>query len=636
MQNLKNVSPDKESISDQHKSVEGKLPVQGLTGWYCRNSKNANSQINVRLMEEALDTSIPTSQIQQDRFAVSATSDLISFGDSAVAAIIGRPYWRTDALAAVAESRGNAAALVEAYIENHENLTEMIWGNFVFLVIDPNQDTFIIGTDRMGTLPLYYVMTDSMIIFGTNAKSVIASDCINAEIELQGIYDYVYFHMVPSPSTVYRDINKLCTGHCIYQRQADTRIAQYWRPAFKRRKNNDFKEMGETLRQLLKESVQRRLPENVRPGAFLSGGLDSSTITGILSELTDGRAKAYSIGFAADGYDEMAYARITARHFDVELHEYYVTPENIVEALPDIATSYDEPFGNSSALPAWFCAKLAAEDGVDLLLAGDGGDELFGGNERYGKQKLFELYRLVPLSAKRNLIEPMIRMTPNGIPFAEKACSYIEQANIPLPNRLQSYNFLHRHNPNEVFTKEFLASIDKDYPLDLQRAVYNSPEDASTLDRMLYLDWQFTLADNDLRKVTQTCALAGIQVAYPMLDDALVEFSCNLPDDWKLKRQKLRYFYKKSLQNWLPDETITKSKKGFGLPFGIWLKSHKPLQELAYENLQSLSNRNIFNTSFISNAMEMHKNNVASYYGELIWILTVLEIWMKKNCSSMT
>jgi len=351
-------------------------------------------------------------------------------------------------------------------------------------------------------------------------------------------------------------------------------------------------------------------------------------VTGMLSEISETTAEAYSIGFSAEGYDEMEFARITAKHFGVRLNEYYVTPEDVVDALPIVAASYDEPFGNSSALPAYFCAKVAAENGVQRLLAGDGGDEFFAGNERYVKQDVFETYGKIPSSLRKGLIEPIINNLPAAIPLSNKARSYIEQANIPLPDRLQTYNFLHRHSPEEIFSEDFLIHTDINSPLAIQRHTYQQPKNASTLNRMLYLDWQYTLADNDLRKVSHMCALAGVEVVYPMLDDNLVNFSCQIPSNWKIKDRDLRHFYKQSLTGWLPNATINKKKQGFGLPFGVWMETHKPLQEMAYDNLLKLKKRPYFKPEFIDHTIDLHRNQHAAYYGELIWILMVLEMWI--------
>jgi asparagine synthase (glutamine-hydrolysing) len=294
-----------------------------------------------------------------------------------------------------------------------------------------------------------------------------------------------------------------------------------------------------------------------------------------------------------------------------------------------IANYYDEPFGNSSALAAYYCAKLAKENGIKRLLAGDGGDEIFAGNERYAKQMLFEHYHQLP-GFVTSALETCLNRLPGAlanqkIPF--KAKRYIEQAKAGMPDRLQDYNFLHRHNPADIFNGDFLARVDTSRPLQQLRNCYQLPKDASTLNRMLYMDWKTTLHDNDLVKVNRMCELVGVEVSYPLLDQRIVNLSCRIPSANKLNGQKLRWFYKQAMTGFLPDQIINKSKHGFGLPFGIWLKDHQPLKELAYDAIHNLKKREYFKPEFLDHAIEMHQSIHASYYGELIWILMMLELW---------
>jgi asparagine synthase (glutamine-hydrolysing) len=307
-----------------------------------------------------------------------------------------------------------------------------------------------------------------------------------------------------------------------------------------------------------------------------------------------------------------------------------------VQALPKVAAAFDEPFGNSSALPAYFCARMAAADGIGVLLAGDGGDELFAGNTRYAGQKIFEDYRRAPEWMRTRVIEPLLKNLPEKLPLVSKGRSFIRQANTTLPKRLQYYSFLEQNSPHEVFMPAFLNQVDKTRPMKLLNNIYQLPEQASTLNRMLFLDWQITLADNDLRKVTQACALADVKVRYPMLDDELVEFSTGIPTDRKLpgntaSGRNLRRFYKKALTGWLPKATINKGKHGFGLPFGVWMKNHRPLQELAFDNILKLKARGIFLPRFLDQAIASHRDGHAAYFGELVWVLTCLELWLSAN-----
>lgn len=578
-------------------------------------------------MERALVTT------QQKHCLVDVYSGLGTTGSSASneqlhSVLIGHPYWHNEDLQAVAESGGPAQAVLATFRQYGENFIEHIFGEFSLLLADSANRRFYAAVDRLTRFPLYYSVTSNVLIVASSAGVVLAHPDSARELDPQGIFNYLYCHMIPSPSTAFKNLYKLPAASVIICDDSGERIRKYWHPDFSARQSSDFNSLKTGLKNSLTTAVSRSVQSAGTIGSFLSGGLDSTTVTGILAEVADRQAPACSIGFAEEGYDEIEYARISAKHFGVKLHEYYVTPEDVTRALPRIATSYDEPFGNSSALPAWFCADFARQQGIEVLLAGDGGDELFAGNERYAKQKLFQHYFNLPSAVKNGLLTPLSRLLPKEKTPLKKLRSYIDQANVPLPDRLQSYNFLHRLPVAEMFSAQFLAEIITEQPLDFMRRTYQEVETRSDLDRMLYLDWQYTLADNDLRKVSHMCALAGIDVRYPMLDDDLVAFSCQVADNLKLKGQKLRYFYKESLRGWLPDATINKSKKGFGLPFGVWLQAHQPLRNLAYDSLGSLKNRDIIAPDFIDQLIKLHRSGHAHYYGEFVWVLVVLEHWL--------
>ncbi|HEB78552.1 MAG TPA: asparagine synthase, partial [Methylothermaceae bacterium] len=431
-----------------------------------------------------------------------------------------------------------------------------------------------------------------------------------------------------APLSVYRGIRKLLPGQVVRWRQGNIDNSFYWRPRFEDDTATEA-ELARQLRHRLKEAVALCLEQPQTTGAFLSGGLDSSTVTGLLRKLAPEQAAAFSIGFAAEGYDEMAYARASARHFQVPLHEYYVTPEDVVAAVPKIAACYDEPFGNASAIPTYYCARLAREHGRTCLLAGDGGDELFAGNERYAKQKLFSFYHRLPLWLRTTLIEPLASLSAD-LPVAGKLKSYVDQANIPMPERMETYNFLHRTPLAEIFEADFLASVDTDWPIEHLRGIYHTPR-ASLLKRMLWLDWKITLADNDLRKVNRACHLAGMAVRYPMLENPVVELAARIPDRLLMRGLELRSFYRRAFRDFLAPETLKKSKHGFGLPFGLWLKTDPKLQALAYDSLSSSHLRGIVRRDYLRRLQQAHAREHASYYGVMIWVLMMWVQWAKRH-----
>ena len=446
----------------------------------------------------------------------------------------------------------------------------------------------------------------------------------------QGIHDYMYFHVSPGPHTVFEGLYRLPAGHCIeFGSGAGTMPTAYWSMRFEESDTRSHEALKDEFVSLLRDAVAEA-SEGAVTGAFLSGGTDSSTVSGVLARLGGARAQTYSIGFDVEGYDEMEYARIAAKHFGCEHHAYYVTPQDVVDAVPKIAAAYDQPFGNASAVPTYYCAKFAREHGTARLLAGDGGDELFGGNERYAKQHLLGLYDRVPVALRRGLIEPLLLSMPGmqHVPGLRKLQSYLEQARPPMPQRYQSYNLLlHLGNPN-VFTPEFLASVDTGHPLALMIDEHAPFAQASLINQMLGIDLRFILADGDLPKVTRMCALADVDVAFPLLDDRLIDFSARLPSRLKLRGTKLRWFFKQALGDFLPRAVITKKKHGFGLPVGAWLVGHKPLRDLAGDSIALLEQRRIVQPRFIDELLGARLREHSAYFGTMVWTLMMLGIWL--------
>lgn len=618
-------------------SSPNRLRHHGILGYYSGSNNPDEIGEHIAPMRNALNTQLPIVADSAPGVAVATTGSSHTLSGGGFIIVAGRPYFRDAELSNAARTEGVAAVLAGIYPKHGQEVFSLLYGSYSCAIVDTQANRALLGVDRLGQHSLYYSMTDGTLYFGSLASVALAGVGGESTLLNQGIYNYLYFHMVPSPGSVYRGLNKLPAAHYLDFQDGQCRTVNYWLPNFSEsRRAQSIDEFAKQLKDTLKTAVKRSLVDAGNVGSFLSGGLDSSTVTGVLAEVSERQAQAYSIGFSAEGYDEMAFARITAGHFDAALTEYYVTPEDVVDALPLIATSYDEPFGNSSALPAYFCAKVAAENGITTLLAGDGGDEIFAGNERYVRQRVFEHYARIPRALRRGLLEPIVAALPLRLPLAAKAKSYISQANMPLPDRLQSYNFLHRHAASEIFSADFLSEVDMQLPMELQRSIYHRPGECTDLNRMLYLDWQITLADNDLRKVSHMCALAGVDVVYPMLDDALVELACQVPSSWKIKGGDLRHFYKQALSDWLPQETINKSKQGFGLPFGVWMQTYQPLREMAYDNLLRLKKRDFIRPEFIDQTIEMHQSEHAAYYGELVWLFTVFELWMEGHSSSGT
>lgn len=526
----------------------------------------------------------------------------------------------------------SAAEIAELYVQGGQSALSNIGGHFSVVVLDLKTKNIFAITDKMATNNLFYCQVGETLIVSSKLSELKALCPNELTLSQQSIYNFIYFHCIPSPKTIYQEVSKLEPAQILKFDGRALKVEKVWLPNFVDNKAKvDVDKSMQRLQQSLSDATVR-YADNPKVGAFLSGGLDSSSVVAFLAKNSSLPVNTFTIGFSEPGYDEKEFAQAVADKFGTNHTSYDVTPADIFEYLPQIAAYYDEPFGNSSALPTFFCAKVAKEHGIDIMLAGDGGDELFAGNARYANQKVFEKYLEAP-DFVRTLMDKVVPFTAKVAPLSllKKADSYIFQANMGLPDRLQYYNFLHQNAPESVFTESFLAPIDQQQPIDQLRACYRDLTDTHPVDNMLYLDWKFTLADNDLMKVNYMTEFAGISVVYPMLSEKMIALSTDLPADIKLPGQELRAFYKQALADVLPDSTLNKSKQGFGLPFGKWLVKDESLKELANTTLEQLKRRNIIRPEFIDKAMEMHQNVHAHYYGELVWIMIMLELWLQTH-----
>ena len=523
------------------------------------------------------------------------------------------------------------AAWQQAYAARGTACAAAVGGEFAVALDLPGGGRYL-AVDRFAIHSLCYAVQDGRLHYATRADELARQLGIR-ELDTQAVFDYLFHHCIPSPRTIYAGIHRLPPAHYALFENGQLTVAPYWTPRFIEQAQPSFDALREEFRGILRDSVRDQLGADGRTACFLSGGTDSSTVAGLLREATGKAPPSYSIGFEAEGYDEMAYARIAAKAFGADHHEYYVTPADLVAAIPDVAAHYDQPFGNSSAVPAFYCARKAHDDGQTRILAGDGGDELFGGNVRYAKEQVFDVYSQVPGALRSGLLDPLFLNPVTGsIPLLKKGTSYIRQARVPMPDRMQSYNLLDRLGMAEVLTPAFLAAVDTGVPRQHQRATWNSgPQQASLVNQMLAFDWRYTLAENDLPKVVGTTALAGIDVGFPLLDTRLLDFSLKLPTNYKLKGLKLRWFFKEALRGFLPDEILTKKKHGFGLPFGPWAVKDAALNALAAESLRGVAARGIVRADFVEGLLSQRLKEHAGYYGEMVWILMMLEQWLRRH-----
>lgn len=528
------------------------------------------------------------------------------------------------------DSTSDPIALARAIAKNGAATLPALGGDFALAAWDAARSWGLLAIDRIGVHQLVYAHVDGSLAFASTLDVLAAHPGVNAELSPQAIFDYLYFHVCPGPRTIYRDLRRLPPGHYLeFGPTGRSEPRPYWQMRFDEDRSADLDALKRCFVELLRDAVASA-SDGASCGAFLSGGTDSSTVSGMLGRTSGARARTFSIGFDAAGYDEMEFARIAVRHFDCDHHEYYVTPSDVVAAAPRIAAYYDQPFGNASAIPAYYCAKLARDSGVERLLAGDGGDELFGGNERYAKQQLLGIYRRIPGPLRSVLVEPLVLSTPlfRSLPGLRKLHSFVEQASPPMPLRYESRNLLDYLGIERVLAPEFLAAVDRTHPHALLREAYAPYAECSLINQMLGIDLRFTLADSDLPKVTRMCELAGTDVAFPLLDERLIEFSAQLPADLKLRGTQLRWFFKEALRDFLPPAIITKQKHGFGLPVGAWLVEHAQLRNLAAQAIDSLRPHRIVRPEAVDDLFRRRLHEHPRFFGTMVWVLMMLGLWL--------
>lgn len=555
-------------------------------------------------------------------------------GERGAAVIQGRFSWRDKTRAGRAAEAGNAQTVFESYLEQGMGFPDSLQGNFSGAMLDFSSSRLIVFTDRLGVHPVVSTETHEGIAFAST------SDCLRAhsedpvELNEQSIVDYLYLHQIPTPLSIFRGYQYLLPGTLLrFDKAGGHHHHRYWTPTYTQNlRGQSFEELRAKFQSLIGSSIQNSVAHGTEVGAFLSGGTDSSTIVAFLSQYCN-PARAFSIAFDNEEFDELGYAKIAAARYSADHHFRYVAPRDVLDSLPDIARIYDEPFGNSSAVPTYHCASFAKATGITHLLGGDGGDELFGGNERYGLQNMLSMYSSLPGWLRNGVLNPIAgsRVFESPRTPLRYINRYVAHARTPLPDRLQMFNVFSYFGPEAVLERDFLQSVDREHAFELMREQYRIADYDNELNGMLAFDLKLTLADNDLRKVTRMCDLAGVSVDYPLLSDDLVEFASQLPTQLKVRGTKLRPFFKAALADVLPTAVIKKQKHGFGLPFGIWALEHAQLREFVYDNLGSLKKRTYIRPTFIDSLIDDKLDTHPRYFGTMVWLLLMLELWFQNH-----
>lgn len=532
------------------------------------------------------------------------------------------------------ETARTAALLAALYERYGCNFVEKLHGAFSVILWDRGEKKLVAAIDGFGIKRLAYYEDRNVLLIASRVDALARSGEIDLAINPRAIPNILNFSVNLAPETIFTKVQRLAPGTMLVNSGGQTRVETYWDMRYGAAGASSERRMARQLESVVEDSVAMQCKNQplAELGAFLSGGTDSSTVLGMMTRVAQAPVKAFSIGFQEQPFNELEYAQLAARKFNARHYTYLVGPDDCFQALPHMIRCFDEPFGNSSAIPTYFCARLAAENGVKTLLAGDGGDELFGGNERYLTDKIFAVYHSIPRVLRQGVIEPVLAALPVEGGLVRSGRGYVRRANLPPVERFFSFQFLRTHSPADIFDADFLAALGGYSILDIPGRHYEQAAARDHLDRLLYVDVKITLGDNDLPKVTCMSELAGIQTRFPFLERSVAEFSGRIPAGLKVKRFQKRYLFKRAFRQLLPAEIIKKKKHGFGIPVAAWLKSDPRMRELARDTLLSARafERGYFRREFIEDLFRKNEADDSTYYGDTLWSVLALELWHRQ------
>jgi asparagine synthase (glutamine-hydrolysing) len=524
-------------------------------------------------------------------------------------------------------THSDTETIVHAYEEYGDDCVEHLRGMFAFTIWDARQRRLFIARDRVGKKPLYYTLTArGTLVFGSELKALLEHPEVARELNPEALDAYLTFGYVPDPLSIFRGIYKLPPGHYLkFDAQGCITLTQYWDFRYEPTAEVlDEREYVAELRRLLDEAVKVRLISEVPLGAFLSGGVDSSTVVGLMARHTSRPVKTFSIGFHEDSYDELKYARIAAKHFGTDHHEFVVTPD-ICSVVDELVWHFDEPFADPSAIPTYMVSKLAREY-VTVALSGDGGDELFAGYTRYVTDRRRRLFGRLPRRLRRGLMQPFSSRLPHGA----RGRNFIHNVALdPMERYMDSVSTFTSLSRKALYTKAFRGQLPEG---DLTAAIFCGYAERVTtkdpLDLMLYLDSKTYLPGDILTKVDRMSMAVSLEARAPLLDHKLIEFVTRIPPSLKLRGLDTKYILKEAVRDLVPAEILSRPKQGFGLPLQEWINSE--LREYIRDVLTGTRSRQrgYFNPDYINILFDEHSTRRRDHSNQL-WTLFMFELWQR-------
>lgn len=521
--------------------------------------------------------------------------------------------------------------IIHLYEEHGAGCVEYLRGMFAFGIWNQKKKELFIARDRLGVKPLYYVHDENgSLFFASEIKALLEAKAVVPEINFTELPDQFANHATSGEETLFRGVKRLLPGHTLTWRDGEIKIEKYWDVSFEpKHKGNEF-DLFQEWRELFKTSVRLRLMADVPLGMFLSGGIDSSAIAAMMSEMVDEPIKTFSVAFQEREANELEYARLVSEKFKTDHHEILVTPEQFFEALPKLVWHEDEPLAHLASVPLYFVSKLAQQH-VKVVLTGEGSDEMLGGYERYRKtvynQAIGKVYELLTPKTLRRFARNRVE----GLPAIAKR--KLSRTFLSLPSDLEYIYFdnfavFPRAMQHKLFSAEAKEKIGFTNPYAILRNLLADTDAKTLLDRLLYADTK-TYLHELLMKQDQMSMAASIESRVPFLDHKLVEFTAKLPARLKLKGWTTKHILRESMKGILPEQILTRKKMGFPVPLGTWLRNEFRHIVDEYVLSERVLSRNLFDADYLREIVAEHQSGAANH-DERLWALVNFEIWQRQ------
>jgi asparagine synthase (glutamine-hydrolysing) len=520
-------------------------------------------------------------------------------------------------------THGDTETILHAYEEYGDDCVNHLRGMFTFAIWDSKRQRLFAARDRFGKKPLNYYWDGQYLIFGSEIKSILEAG-IPREINPYALDEFLVYRYVPTPLTLFKNVMKLPAAHVLVYENGQISIRRYWNISFEQTSQDDEVTAIARTRELLEEAVKIRLISEVPLGAFLSGGLDSSLVVGMMSHLQAQPVKTFSIGFEEDAYNELPHARMVAKHFATDHHEFFVKYD-LVSVLPQLVWAYDEPFADSSMLPTYYVSKLAREH-VTVTLSGDGGDEIFGGYEQYRRE--YQIHHIPALV--RNTLAHASSFLPDGVRGKKRLHTWLQDYGT---RSIEASMLFPDYQRESLYSADFYHHVRHHHPFDRHLDIYHSVAHWDPTARMQYVDTLTYLVDDILVKVDKASMLNSLETRAPLLDHPLAEYVASLKPALRVNNGQIhghgKYLLKKVATELLPPEILERPKRGFAVPISTWFR--KDMKSYAHDILssQQARERGIFHPTFIEELLKTDGTSKITNHSQALWSLLCLELWFQ-------